>query len=173
MDIAFVCSGILSQLSNLVEELSPEEYSRPAGVLDNHSVGQHIRHTLEFFICLEQGMANGCVNYDKRAHDKLIESDKFIALSTLARIRSFVQQQVVDKPITLEVAYGVQSEDFQRVPTNFLRELVYNIEHAVHHMALIKIGLREVAPHISLPADFGVASSTLRYLRQSTSIPAH
>jgi hypothetical protein len=30
-------------------------------------------------------------------------------------------------------------------------------------MAIFKIGLREVAPEINLPPDFGVASSTLRY----------
>lgn len=172
MDIPLACSGILNQLTNLIEELSPEEYSRPAGVLGNYSLGQHIRHTLEFFICLEEGMAKGCVNYDKRAHDKVIESDKFVALKTLSRIRSFVQQHDVDKPLILEIAYGMHSENFQQVPSNFLRELVYNIEHAVHHMALIKIGVREVAPHISLPADFGVASSTMRYQQQTDSISA-
>lgn len=172
MDIPCACLGILNQLTKLVEELSPEEYSRPARILGNYSLGQHIRHTLEFFICLEQGMSGGCVNYDKRAHDKLIESDKFVALQTLSRIRSFVQQQVADKPLILEIAYGVHSENFQQVPSNFLRELVYNIEHAVHHMAMIKIGVQEVAPHISLPADFGVASSTLRYQQQTASISA-
>jgi hypothetical protein len=27
----------------------------------------------------------------------------------------------------------------------------------------MKIGIREVAPYISLPADFGIAASTIRY----------
>jgi hypothetical protein len=41
--------------------------------------------------------------------------------------------------------------------------LVYNIEHAVHHMAIMKIGIREVADYINLPDNFGIAVSTLRY----------
>lgn len=172
MNITTACSGILEQISRLVEELTPEEYSRPVKVLGNYSLGQHIRHTLEFFICLEQGLMSGCVNYDKRAHDRLIESDKFIALNTLNRIRGFVEQQTDDRPLNLEIAYGLKPENYQQVPSNFLRELVYNIEHAVHHMALIKIGVREVAPRISLPPDFGVASSTLRYQQQTATTPA-
>lgn len=166
MNIPAACSGILGQLIHLVEELTPEEFSRPAKVLGNHSIGQHIRHTLEFFICLEKGFACGCVNYDKRAHDKLIETDKFIALNKLKEISSFIEKQPPNKSLTLEIAYGFQ-EETEQVPTNYLRELVYNIEHAVHHMALIKIGVREVAPHISLPSDFGVASSTIRYLMKT------
>lgn len=168
MNISGACSRILEQLTFLVEQLTPEEYSRPASVLGNYAIGQHVRHTLEFFLCLEQGMDKGCVNYDKRLHDKLIESDKFIALNTLQKIASFVKKQPADKPLTLEVAYGLETEDFVQVPSTYLRELVYNIEHAVHHMALIKIGVREVAPHISLPVDFGVASSTIRYHQKST-----
>ncbi len=168
MNIPMACSGILEQLIQLVEQLSPEEFSRPASVLGNHSVGQHVRHTLEFFICLEEGLPAGCVNYDKRAHDKLIETDKYAALNVLNRIRSFVTQPQLNTNLHLEVAYGTHAEEIQRVPSNFLRELVYNIEHAVHHMALIKIGIREVAPHIALPAEFGVASSTLRYQRKIT-----
>jgi hypothetical protein len=41
---------------------------------------------------------------------------------------------------------------------------VYNVEHAIHHMALIKVGLKEVCPAVKIPADFGVAVSTVKYL---------
>jgi hypothetical protein len=51
--------------------------------------------------------------------------------------------------------------------TNYFRELTYNIEHAVHHMAIIKIGIREVANYVTLPADFGIAASTIRYKEAS------
>jgi len=30
-------------------------------------------------------------------------------------------------------------------------------------MALIKIGVREAAPYVQLPSDFGIAASTIRY----------
>ena len=103
------------------------------------------------------------INYDKRAHDKLIESDKFIALSTLDKINDFIQSQPADKPMKLEAGYDLEREVFVIIETNFLRELVYNIEHAVHHMAIIKIGIRDLALEVQLPHDFGIAASTIRY----------
>ena len=51
--------------------------------------------------------------------------------------------------------------------SSFYRELSYNIEHAIHHMALLKVAVKQTLTYISLPENFGVASSTIRY-RAST-----
>jgi hypothetical protein len=118
---------------------------------------------LEFFICFQQGCEKGLINYDKRAHDKLIENDKFIALAAIQQIQDFVKTATHKQPLSLEVGYDLVKENFVTVDTNYTRELVYNIEHAVHHMAIMKIGVREVAPYITLPADFGIAASTIRH----------
>lgn len=163
MNLQTACTGILAQLTELVKQLSEQDYSKPISTLSHSSIGQHLRHTLEFFICLEQGFAGGIINYDKRAHDKLVESDKFIALSVLSRIQDFVAQPRENCALKLEVGYDLTTDEFVTVDTNYQRELIYNIEHAVHHMAIIKIGVREAAPYVSLPADFGVAASTIRY----------
>lgn len=163
MKLTTACCNILSQLTGLVEQITPDDFATPVATLGNSTIGQHLRHTLEFFICLENGFENGVVNYDKRQHDKLIESDKFIALSALAKIRNFVEAQQTDRPLKLEVGYDLKEENYAVVHTNFTRELVYNIEHAVHHMAIMKIGIREAAPYVVLPADFGIAASTIRH----------
>ncbi|MCK6617357.1 MAG: DinB family protein [Cyclobacteriaceae bacterium] len=163
MKLTTACCNILEQLTGLVEQITPQDFSKPVTTLGNSTIGQHLRHTLEFFICLENGYEKGVVNYDKRQHDKLIESDKYIALSTLNRIKDFVATQQPDKPLQLEVGYDLKNDEATVVQTNFARELVYNIEHAVHHMAIMKIGIREVAPYVTLPAEFGIAASTIRY----------
>ncbi|MEI9919232.1 MAG: DinB family protein [Bacteroidota bacterium] len=131
--------------------------------LSNSTIGQHLRHTIEFFLCLENGFREGLINYDKRAHDKLIETDKLIALSAIRRIRRFIVTTTNDCSLRLDVGYDRHSDDCVTIQTNYFRELTYNIEHAVHHMALIKIGIREVAGYVTLPADFGIAVSTLRH----------
>jgi len=156
-------SVILDQLSDAIEQLSEAEFIHPSDTLSGSSIGQHLRHTLEFFVCLEQGFGKGVINYDKRAHDKLIETDKEEALLAIDRIRKFIFKQTQDKPLSLEVGYDLNSDENVSIQTNYFRELTYNIEHAVHHMAIIKIGIREVAPHTSISPDFGVAASTLRY----------
>jgi len=162
MNLNQACTNILAQLAELVNQIKEADFIKPAETLSHSTIGQHLRHTLEFFICFEEGFQRGVVNYDKRAHDKLIESDKFLALSTIARIRQFVDQ-LEEKSMHLEVGYDLDKENFITINTTATRELVYNIEHAVHHMALMKIGIREIAPYISLASDFGVAASTLRY----------
>ncbi len=119
-------------------------------------------------MCFEQGFDKGLINYDKRAHDKLIESDKFLALAAIGRISDFVSQ-LNDKPLKLEVGYDLEKEIFLTIDTTATRELVYNIEHAVHHMAIMKIGIREIASYIKLAPDFGIAASTIRYKENTVS----
>jgi uncharacterized damage-inducible protein DinB len=160
------CKIILEQLTQLVKHIEPADFSQPVATLSHSTIGQHLRHTIEFFICFEKGFDQGIINYDKRDHDKLIESDKYLALAAIQRIQAFVQQPQTDKALILEVGYDMSSNDFVTIESNFMRELVYNIEHAVHHMAIMKIGIKEVAPYIQLPFDFGVAASTIRHHKE-------
>ena len=85
------------------------------------------------------------------------------ALAALDQAIRFLPAIQADLPLTLQVGYDHVKEDYFSVESNAMRELIYNIEHAVHHMAIIKIGVREVAPYVTLPHDFGIAASTLRF----------
>jgi len=164
------CNTILDQLSDAIKQLTDAQFLKPSKILSGSSVGQHLRHTLEFFVCLEQGHQQGVINYDKRAHDRLIETDREIALEVINRIRSFVNEQTSDVLLVLEVGYDLNSDENVSVNTNYFRELTYNIEHAVHHMAIMKIGIHEVAEQVKLSADFGVAASTLRYREETMAV---
>jgi len=166
MNLTEACSNILSQLSDLVQQIRENDFVKPAETLSHSTIGQHLRHTLEFFMCFEQGFDDGLINYDKRAHDKLIESDKFLALSAMDRISDFINN-LTDKPLKLEVGYDLEKETFITIETTATRELVYNIEHAVHHMAIMKIGIKEIASYVKLAPDFGIAASTVRYKENS------
>jgi hypothetical protein len=163
MQLIRACDAILDQLEHVVTQMTAADFGKPSVALSNSTVGQHLRHTIEFFLCLENGFHQGVINYDKRAHDKLIENDKFIALNAIRKIREFVVATTNDAVLRLDVGYDRHTEECVTIQTNYFRELTYNIEHAVHHMALMKIGIREVAAYIKLPADFGIAVSTLRH----------
>lgn len=168
MSLIQACSNIVNQLTQVVRQLDPATYASPSPALSYSSIGQHIRHTVEFFVCFEEGYHTGVINYDMRAHDKTIEEDKLKALSSLEGIGYFVGRLDLEKTLQLKVNYNRESDETETLATTAKRELVYNIEHAVHHMALIKIGIRELAPDIALPADFGIAASTIRYQETST-----
>jgi uncharacterized damage-inducible protein DinB len=162
MNLSEACSNILSQLSDLVDQIQERDFIKPVETLSHSTIGQHLRHTLEFFMCFEQGFDKGLINYDKRAHDKIIESDKFLALAAIGRITDFVNH-LNEKPLKLEVGYDLDRETFLTIDTTATRELVYNIEHAVHHMAIIKIGIKEIASYVKLAPEFGIAASTIRF----------
>jgi uncharacterized damage-inducible protein DinB len=163
MKLTQACTEILLQLSDLVNSLSDEQFTKPSKALSQSTIGQHLRHTLEFFICFEDGFYSGVINYDKRGHDKLIETDRELAAATIERILGFLSNIDVDKPLRLEVNYDVDKDQFETLDTTSSRELVYNIEHAVHHMAIMKIGVHDIAGHLRLPANFGIAASTIRH----------
>lgn len=162
MQLTRACISVLDQLGDVVGHISDEDFVKPCPALGNVTIGQHFRHTIEFFVCLEAGFKDGVVNYDRRAHDTLIETDRTLAMASIDRIRTFVTK-AVNRSLQLEVGYERHTEDFITIDTNYFRELSYNIEHAVHHMALMKIGLHEVASYVQLPPDFGIAASTLRF----------
>lgn len=165
MTLSQAATDILDQLAGLVKQIHENDFNRPSEALNGSTIGQHIRHTIEFFLCFESGYKAGLINYDKRGHDKLLESDKALALAAIRQAMQFVQTLEEDKALTLEAGYDLVNEEFLVVDTNTNRELVYNIEHAVHHMAIIKIGIRQIAPYIKIGEGFGIAASTLRYAR--------
>jgi len=172
MNLTTACTNILEQLTDIVHQIDATDFAKPSESLSRSTIGQHLRHTLEFFICFQHGYEQGLINYDKRAHDKLIETDKYIALAAIAQISMFIAN-LKERVLRLEVGYDLKQENFVTVETNATRELVYNIEHAVHHMAIMKIGIREVAPYVKLPADFGIAASTIRYKETTAGLAPH
>ena len=60
---------VFVQLSESLHQLTDAEYSQPSKILFNASIGQHVRHIIELFLCLEKGYENGVVNYEKRKRD--------------------------------------------------------------------------------------------------------
>lgn len=162
MELTKACSNILNQITDLVHQIQDEDLIRPIKKLSNSAIGQHLRHTLEFFLCLQQGFEGGTINYDKRARDRGIEEDKYAALSVINQIKLFLNG-LADKPLRHEVGNDLAKEHFITIETTATRELVYNIEHAVHHMAIMKIGITELSRDVQLPPDFKIAASTIRY----------
>ena len=165
MELKSAANNILGQLEDMLLQITDDDLRRPSSTLSRATIGQHLRHILEFFVCLEIGVHQGKVNYDEREHDEAIETSKDLALEVINQIRTFINQYTSDYNLLLQGNYEEGSDKTFQVKSNYHRELVYNLEHAIHHMALIKIGIRENAQYVSLPADFGVASSTIRHLK--------
>jgi len=49
------------------------------------------------------------------------------------------------------------------IPSSYYREINFNIDHFIHHQALLKIGLHYIKPNIELTQNFGYADATIKY----------
>ncbi len=161
MQIHQAIQNVFGQIIVSLEQLTGEQYQYPCKSLFGASIGQHVRHVIELFICLNNGYETGTVNYENRKRDTRIETDKTFAIDLLQMIGNNLNKP--DKALLLESAYDEQSDETITVTTNYLREIIYNLEHTVHHMALIRVGINEAANNFALPEGFGIASSTVKY----------
>ncbi|HWA34354.1 MAG TPA: hypothetical protein VG737_09510 [Cyclobacteriaceae bacterium] len=157
-------------MEQTVLDIEPGDFTKPSEALSGSSIGQHLRHSLELFMCLEKGYHSGIVNYDDRPRDKRIETDKIAAVQAIRQIRKFLQLNRTDRLMRLEISPDLGNSQPIAIETTLFRELAYNIDHIVHHLAIIKIGLKEVAPYICLPEHFGVAASTIRHQKEQHAV---
>jgi uncharacterized damage-inducible protein DinB len=151
---------VFVQLSDSLAQLSDKQYTEPSRQLFQSTIGKHVRHIIELFISLQKGYETGVVNYENRRRDPLIETDKEFARELLHGIYQSIDKP--DKALLLEANYNEHSDETLPIQTNYYREVVYNLEHTVHHMALIRVGINEVS-RIEVPKEFGVAASTLKH----------
>jgi uncharacterized damage-inducible protein DinB len=163
MQIIQVIKQVFAQLHETLHQLSPDQYTAPSKSLFNASIGQHVRHIVELFQCLEHGYTSGKVNYELRKRDRQLETNKDLAIAELERIARELHR--ADRQMDLEMNCGEHPTDSFVVSSNYYREVVFNLEHTIHHMALIRVGVSELSD-INLPTGFGVASSTIKHNNQ-------
>ena len=113
------------------------------------------------------GHTTGKVDYDKRSHDKVLEENRVLAIEKMNSLSLEIMAISQDQPITMYANYSIDGNDPVTIDTTLFRELQYNIEHAVHHMAIIKIALLNAFSEVKIPESFGVAYSTIKYQRDS------
>jgi uncharacterized damage-inducible protein DinB len=155
----------LQQLIDLLLQLDPGTYAKPLPLLSGSSLSGHVRHIAEFYLCLFQGLQSTEVDYDARKRNPLLETDNLFAVQTLERIINYVQEVQEDQTLQLKATY--EAEQSLLVPTTLYRELIYNLEHCIHHLATIRIGVSAGTHQYFIPQNFGVAPSTIQH-RQST-----
>lgn len=150
----------LKSLSNLLLLLTNTQYNQKIAFLGNASIGGHTRHIIELLNCAIHGYKMGTVDYLNRVRDLSLETDKLFAMQELRRLAEQIKQSDRQMDLVIE---GNEESSTNCVTTTYFREIVYNAEHAIHHLALIRVALREMKLEI-VGEDFGMAYSTIKYL---------
>lgn len=153
----------LLQIRKLLDCMTAENYIAKPEILSGASIGQHVRHVLEFYILLLSGSHTGTLSYDKRERDVELENKPDKAIDTIDKLIDGFETIDIDIPLLLEADCTSQGHSMNQIKSSVGRELAYCIEHSIHHQALIKAGL--IALNLGNTTDdyFGVAFSTIRY----------
>ena len=162
--ISQVASNALHDLRSYLTVIGTEHYQVPIELLSRATIGQHTRHIIEFFSCLlEQGtnLPDPVINYAIRRRDYLIESNTEHALKAVDDISAKLNS--LDTEINCMLDCSEHGQPGLLVPSTIGRELIYTIEHTIHHLAIVKIALKSILPSLEIPEHFGVAPSTLRH----------
>jgi hypothetical protein len=150
----------LDELVDLLNQLSEKEYSKSCFELSGASIGEHTRHIVEMFQCLNQNYDLGIVNYDKRDRKVLIQTNTDFAVQMILNVKNSIQKE--NKKIELQQMIDGTAIKIQ---SNYYRELLYNLEHCIHHQALIKVAILKFE-NVAVNENFGVARSTVEYRKQ-------
>lgn len=156
------CKNNLQSIKQLMALINHNQYTYKSVLLSGSTIGQHIRHVLEFYLCLINGAKLGNVNYDKRNRDLNIENDMAFAIYSIDKICSNLKVSDSNTAITLEGNFSTNPQNNITIKTTFKRELAYCLEHTIHHQALIKIALKEQLLDNIIQENFGVAPATIR-----------
>lgn len=155
---------VLTQGRELLAALDAETYRRKAAP-ERSTIGDHYRHILDHFSCLLAGLPGRSVNYDERDRDTRIADDREFAAWTTESLLEGVNRLhsgTLAEPlqVTYSVGYGTPGPD--TMVSTVGREIAFAVSHAVHHYAIVRLLAEGFGT--KLPADFGVAPSTLNHL---------
>jgi len=152
----------LGEIINVLNQLpSQSSYTEPCQALSDATIGQHTRHIIELYQCLLSGYKDAVVNYDGRKRNKLFENNINEAIAVIKEILADLERP--DKNLT--VVCDAETDQPVHIQSNYYREVLYNLEHCIHHQALIRVALIS-KNGILISDDFGVAPSTMQYRRQ-------
>ena len=72
-------------LNNLAQLISPLDkiYSQKNHHLNNETIGRHVRHIIDFYLCFIKGIQNRTINYDKRERNKKVENNNEYAIKKI------------------------------------------------------------------------------------------
>lgn len=152
--------AVVRQINQVLEQLEPHEYRQQLDEFAGSTLGQHFRHILEFFQCLEQGIGAGVIDYAARERNLLYEDNPRLAASAFSAFAEALPSFHIPGGVDIRAEFGGQERPAYTSTVG--RELMFVYDHAIHHLAIIKIGLRCHFPHIHSDKDLGVSPSTIK-----------
>lgn len=157
---------IVSQGKSFIKKTPTKLYRTIVSPHFSSSPGKHIRHILDHYFALINGLQSGLIDYNKRERDSIIELEPKMALAKIEEIEAWLSSiKKGDLHLELNVISEISLTDTinQSCKSNLARELIFVASHAVHHFSLMSAMASLQGEKVI--EEFGVAPATLSYQR--------
>ncbi|GAA4278569.1 DinB family protein [Aquimarina mytili] len=123
------------------------------------SIGSHIRHTLDFFDCIINGLDSNDIDLTARKRDEILSTDKAAAIQHIYNL-----QETLLSYVDVNTDYLIHVTDNMgqgKVTVNYTLEsiLAHANSHTVHHYATIGYILNHLGKEVKIPG-FGYNPTT-------------
>lgn len=126
--------------------------------------GAHIRHILDHYRALQTGFVDGVVDYDQRRRACDAETQRLCAEQELLEAKRWLET-LSDEAVAVKVKSEVSLNECCSVTldSDSTRELLYVLNHTVHHLAYLSLLLK--ANNVEVSENVGLAPATASHLR--------
>lgn len=149
----------LERGKNLVNNVTQNEYTDSSVAPYFSSIGVHMRHVLDVFDCIFDGLAHSKIDLSQRKRNSLIEQDKDLGITyfeqIISKLHHLEDKQLVEEVVVKDdLGQGMVDADYTLAAI-----LIQAHSHAIHHFASIGYIIHQLG--ISLPdEDFGYNPTT-------------
>jgi uncharacterized damage-inducible protein DinB len=152
---------VLNQLIDLIHCCN-KCYSTKNGSIA--AIGEHTRHILDHYRAVKSGISNNCINYNLRTRNSEEEVDTVTAETNISSLIIWLTNlEYTQDTIQIISEISVAEALDESMESNIERELLYLINHSIHHLAYAALSARSLG--VEIPNHIGVAPSTATYRR--------
>ena len=155
----------LDQMAVIAREFVPS--TALAAKYAELGVGRHIRHVTDHIQALVDGAQTGTIDFNFRTRDSDTERSPQHALGLIEQQQRRLQQlsgRDIEQAVVVISEMSFDQSLSRGFQSTLAREVLYLINHTIHHAAYVKIMLQQ--HQVMLPAEIGLAPCTMSYERQ-------
>jgi uncharacterized damage-inducible protein DinB len=153
---------VLKQLKQLIHYCESIYKKDPNS--QHAGIGQHVRHVLDHYRAFTNGIDHRCVDYNFRTRDSAEEQDACFAESNIDTLIQWLEAfNVPSEEISVISEISLLEQQSEVLTSNAERELLYLINHSIHHMAYAS--LLANAKGVFVPREIGLAPGTASFER--------
>jgi len=157
-------SSCLGQVETILDLIERDSSGRAETTYRDRSLGKHIRHIIDHILAFKAAEKSGLLDYDRRNRGSDIEEDLDTARQFLDSLREWLANaESRSLPLRVKSEIDCQASVSELFESNSDRELLYLINHTIHHIAYMRLLMEREG--YQLPEHIGLAPSTASYLR--------